>query len=206
MTQAEHRHTLSELKFALAVPRKDVSFKFSAPMGEVTGIPELYEPVADLLADKIVGFGELLALPCFGNDKVGNLLDCLTLLISSGQMVPIFHAVAVDVEPAQRFNRMVVDRVRTGRQYFNLASPVAGTGIGVSELSLLALAALFDGRGHDAPAAAKHALVLLKGCGKAPMKDGRVLQEEAEGLSFLEERLQPILDDFVPVWRRPGVL
>jgi hypothetical protein len=68
------------------------------------------------------------------------------------------------------------------------------------------LASLFDGRGHDAPAAAKHALALLKGCGKVPMKDGRLLQDEAEGLSFLEERLQPILDDFVPVWRRLGVL
>jgi len=38
------------------------------------------------------------------------------------------------------------------------------------------------------------------------MKDGRLLRDEAEGLSFLEERLQPILDDFVPVWRRLGVL
>jgi hypothetical protein len=37
--------------------------------------------------------------------------------------------------------------------------------------------------------AATHALALLKGCGKAPMKDGRVLQEETEGLSFLKERL-----------------
>jgi hypothetical protein len=70
-------------------------------------------PVVDLLAEKIVRFGELLVLPGFGNDKVRNLLDC-------------------DVEPARGFNRMVVDRVG---QYFNLASPVAGTGIGVRSQS-----------------------------------------------------------------------
>jgi hypothetical protein len=68
------------------------------------------------------------------------------------------------------------------------------------------LAALFAGCGHDAPAAAKHALALLKGCGKVPMKEGRQLREEAEGLSFLEEQLGPVLDDSVPVWRRLGVL
>jgi hypothetical protein len=206
LTQAEHRRTLSELKFALAAPRKNVSFKFSVPMGEVTGIPEIYEPVVDLMADKIVAFGELLALPCFGSVKVGNLLDCLTLLVGSGQVVPILPAAAVDMGPAQRFNRMVVDYVRAGRSYRYLASPVAGTGIAVSDLGFLVLAALFDGHGNDAAAAAKHALALLKSSGKLPMKDGKLLDNEADGLRFLEESFKPILEDVVPVWRRLGLL
>ena len=207
MTGAEHRSALSELKFALAVPRRNLSFKFSVPMGEVTGIDDIYRPVADLLDARIARFDELLALPRFANGKIGSLLDCLTLLIGSGQVVPIFPAAAAtDMEPARRFNRMVIEHIRAGRSYRYLASPVAGTGIAVSDLELLALAALLDGRGQDAPAAAKYGLALLKGCGKVPMKDGRPLQEEAEGLSFLEDRLGPILDDSVPVWRRLGVL
>src|SRR5439155_23638168 len=106
------------------------------------GIDEIYRQVADLLDARIAGFDELLGLPPFADGKVGSLLDCLTLLISSGQVVPIFPAAAIDMEPARRFNRMVIDHIRAGRSYHNLASPVAGTGIAVSDLVLLALAAL----------------------------------------------------------------
>jgi hypothetical protein len=206
ITSVEHRRTLSELKFALVVPRKTLSFKFLVPVGEVTGIPQMYEPVADLLADKIASFDELLALPCFGSAKVGNLLDCLTLLVGSGQVVAITPNAAVDSEPAKRFNRMVVDFVRSGRSYRNLAAPVAGTGIAVSDLGLLVLGAILDGRGEDAASAAKHALGVLKSTGKLPMKAGKLLDDETEGLSFLEESFQPILTDIVPIWRRLGVL
>jgi SAM-dependent methyltransferase len=202
----EHRRMLSELKFAPVVPRKDFFFKFTVPTGEVAGIPEIYESVANLLADKIVGFGELLALPCFGNNSVGKLLDCLTLLVSSGQVVPILPTTAVNLKPAQRFNRMVVDHVRAGRSYRCLASPVAGTGIAVSDLGMLALSALFDGCGDDAAAAAKHALAVLKSCDKLPMEDGKILHNEADGLRFLEARIKVILEDVVPLWRRLGVL
>jgi SAM-dependent methyltransferase len=205
MTPAEHRGFLSEFRFALTVPRKNVSFKFLVPVGEVTGIQEIYQQVADLLADKIVTFDELLALPAFVEEKLGNLLDCLTLLVSSGQVVPISSAIAVDMEPARRFNRTVLDNFRAGRFYNNVASSVAGTGIWVSVFHLLALAALFAGCGDDVVATSKHALALLKGCGKVPVKDGKLIENEADGLAFLEEQLQPILDGVVPVWRRLGI-
>ena len=51
---------------------------------------------------------------------------------------------AGDVNPAKRFNRLVVENARRGRLYSNLASPVARTGIPVNEFGLLALAAVFD--------------------------------------------------------------
>jgi hypothetical protein len=205
MTEAEYHKILSGLRFTLAVPRKDVSFKFAIPMGEVTGIGEIHGPVADLLADKIASFDELLALPAFVPGKIGILVDCLTLLVSSGQVLPILGPAAVDIEPARRFNRMIVENLKAGRFYRNLAAPVAGTGIWVSEFGLLALSAVLDGREHDAAAAAAHTLALLKNCGRLPVKDGKLIDDENEGIAFLEQQLQPILDDVLPVWRRLGV-
>ena len=206
MTPAEHRRVLSELRFAAKVPRNAMSFTFPVPTGPVTGIADIHEPVADLLAQKIAGFEELLALPCFAGSKVGNLLDCLTLLVASGQVLPVVAKGTVDAEPAKRFNRMVVDHVRAGRSYRFLASPVAGTGIPVNDLGMLALGAVFDGQGDDAASAAKDALAVIKHSGKLPMKAGKLLTDEAEGLAFLEENFQPILADLVPVWQRLGVL
>jgi SAM-dependent methyltransferase len=204
ITLAEHRHILSEFRFALTKPRKNVSFKFLVPVGEVTGIHAMYQQVTDLLADKIGAFEELLALPAFG--EVGTVLDCLALLVSSGQVLPIGSAPEVDMEPARRFNRVILDNLRAGRFYKNLASPVTGTGVGVSEFDLLALAAVLDGCGGDVAATAKHALALLKRAGNLPMKDGKLIENDADGLAFLEERLRPIVDDVVPIWRRIGIL
>jgi hypothetical protein len=206
MTPAEYHRNLSGLRFALTVPRKNVSFRFAIPMGEVTGIKGIHEPVADLLADKIAGFDELLALPPFGAGRIGFLVDCLTLLVSSGQVLPISGSIEIDPEPARRFNRLVIDNLRAGRLYQNLASPVAGTGIWVSEFGLLALAAMFDGRGDDAAMSAKHALALLKNSGRLPSRDGKLIQDENEGAAFLEQQLRPILEDMVPIWHRLGVL
>jgi SAM-dependent methyltransferase len=204
LTTGEHRRLLSEMSFALAVPRSRVTFKFRGPLFELTGQGRFFAPVADLLADKIASFDELLALREYGSDKIGMLLDTLVGLVHSGQVFPIIGATA-DPAPAQRFNRMIVDSARSGRWFFHLASPLARTGIPVSDFGLLALAALFDGQG-EYRVAASHALRLLKATGRRPWKDGKTIEDDDKATAFLAENMKPVLEDFVPIWRRLGVL
>jgi predicted O-methyltransferase YrrM len=203
LAPGEHRRLLSELSFALAVPRDRVTFKFAGPLSELTGGDHYYTPVADLLAERRARFDELLALPAFGESSLGLLLDCLALLVHSGQVLPIFGA--ADPEPAQRFNRMVVDQARSGRFLFSLASPVARTGIPVSDFGLLALAAAFDGEDHPA-GAARHAMRLLQAINRRPQKDGKLIEDDAAATAFLEENLRQVIEKQVPVWRRLGVI
>jgi SAM-dependent methyltransferase len=204
MTTTEHRRILSEMSFALIVPRSRVTFKFAGPLMELTGHDALYAPVANLLAQKNASFEELLRLPPFGETKVGVLLDCLALLVHSGQVMPVFGP--ADAAAAHRFNRMVVGHARTGRVYSHLASPVARTGIPVSDFELLTLAAIYDGKADDTASAARHAMSILNIMGRRPTKEGRSLQDDGEATIFLAEQMQPILNDVVPVWRRLGVL
>jgi len=205
LTATEHMRILSQTKFALAVPRKNVSLKFAGPLMELTGREELHLPVLDLLAQKDAGFDELLALPAFAQAKVNVLLDCLTLLVHSGQVLPLLMAPA-DAEAAHRFNRMIVGHARTGRIYSHLASPVARTGVPVSDFGLLTLAAIYDGKADDVASAARHAMGILKILGRRPMKEGRLLEDDGEATIFLAESMQPILQDLVPIWRRLGVV
>jgi hypothetical protein len=132
------------------------------------------------------------------------LLDTLVGLVHSGQVYPI-TAAAADPAPAQRFNRMLVDSARNGRFFFHLASPLVRTGIPVSDFGLLALAALFDGHGGYA-LAARHALHSLKAIGRRPWRDGKVIEDDDKATAFLAENMKPILEEFVPIWRRLGVL
>jgi len=205
-TPAEHRRLLSELSFTLVVPRNQVSLKFAGPLNELLGKDELYGPLADRLAEKIATLDELVALPAFGDQKIGMLLDCLCLLVQSGQVAPVIAADGINKEPAQRFNRMIVDFARTGRVYAALAAPVLRSGVLVRDFALLALAALFDGKGDDATMAAKHALSILKILGRRPIKDGALIEDDGKAIDFLIANFQPILADEVPVWRRLGML
>jgi SAM-dependent methyltransferase len=202
---AEHRRLLSQTSFALIGPRKLVTFEFAGPLDKLTGHAEIHAPVVDLLAQKNASFDELLALPAFGEDKVSNLLDCLALLVSSGQVQPTF-ARDTDPAPAQRFNRMIVGHARTGRIYGALASPVTGSGIPVNDFGLLTLAAIYDGKGDDAASVARHAMSMLKIMGRRPTKQGRSLEDDGEATIFLAEQMQPIVTDMVPVWRRLGIM
>ena len=152
------------------------------------------------------GFDELQALPAFGEGQAGRLLDCLALLLYSGQVLALVGPDNVDVRPAQRFNRMVVERARAGRLYGYLASPVARTGVPVDQYGLLALAAVFDGKAADPIAAARHALSILAGSGRRPLRDNRPIDDEGEAIAYLAERMTPLLQEQMPVWRRLGVL
>jgi hypothetical protein len=176
------------------------------PLSELTGKEELYAPIVNQLADKPATLDELTALPPFGEGKVGMLLDCLCLLVHSGQVAPVLNSSGNDKAPAQRFNRAVVDYARTGRVYGGLASPVLRSGVGVRDLGLLAMAAVFDGKGDDAAMAAQHAMSILKVLGRRPIKDGAMIQDDGDAIAFLISAFRPILEDEIPVLRTLGVL
>jgi hypothetical protein len=87
-----------------------------------------------------------------------------------------------------------------------VASPVARTGIPLSEFHLLALAAILDERVTHPSVAAAYALDLIKEMGRRPVREGRLIEDDDAGRAFLEERLTPILADAPPVWKRLGIL
>ncbi len=204
-TPAERRSLLSGLRFALAVPRARVTLKFTCPLGELTGRDDLYGPIVERLAQGPASFDTLLALPTFQDGKVGVLLDCLTLLVHSEQVLPLMAPSRVDVAPAHRFNRMIAENVRSGRLYHHLAAPAARTGVPLPNFGLLALSALFDGK-NEGSAAARHALSILKTLGRRPMKDGEPIESDSEAEGYLAEQIGLVLAEYVPVWRRLGCL
>lgn len=198
------RRALSRLSFALAIPRGRVTPKFLGPVSDITLKPEFHGTVADMLAQGMASFDRLLALPIF-QGRVDLLLDCLALLIYSGQVVPTFVDDKQDVQPAQRFNRMLVERARAGHFYGHFASPHVGSGIFVDEYGLLAMAALFDEQSIEPQSVARYALPLLAGAGKPPHRDGQPIDDEGEAVTFLTERIGIVMTEQVPLWKSLGI-
>jgi SAM-dependent methyltransferase len=202
---AEWRRALTELSFALVVPRARLTMKFLGPVGDISLNPQFHAVVADVLAQGMASFDRLLALPAF-QGRADLLVDCLALLIYSGQVVPSFRNDRPDVQPAQRFNRMLVERARGGRFYGHLASPITGGGVYVDEFGLLALAALADGHGGDPASAANYALSLLAAAGRRPRKDGQSIEDDGEAAAFLASRIKTVMREQVPLWRGLALL
>jgi predicted methyltransferase family protein/methyltransferase family protein len=205
LAENERLQALSAFGFALAVPRTRIMFRFAGPLTELNGNPDFYGPIADRLAAGIARFDDLAALPAFAG-RAAMLIECLVLLVHSGQVLPVPLPVDADAGPARRFNRMVVEQARAGRVFDSLASPVTRTGVPVTDFGLLALMALFDGHGDEPEAAARHGLSILTGLGRRPHREGRPIEDDAEAVAFLAGHLAPIVTDSIPLWRQLGML
>jgi SAM-dependent methyltransferase len=205
MTAVEHRRMLSGMRFALAVPRDKVVLAFDGPLMKMTGRANLYAPILDALAGRIAEFDEIAAaFPITAENRLAMLLDCLSLLVQSGQVLPIIGTPG-DAESAKRFNRMVVEHSREGRFYFSLASPVARTGIQVGEFALWTLAADAEGQAANAETAARHALQTIKSLGRRPARDGKPIDDDDAAVRFIAENVAPVIDGFLPIWRQLGM-
>jgi SAM-dependent methyltransferase len=204
LTAKESRRLFSEVSFALCAPRNAVKFEFAGPLGRLDGKAELYKPIVEVLTEKIAGFEELVQLPPFGKENMALLLECLVLLVHSGQVLPIV-APQPKGDSAQRFNSMIIDHARNGRFYYDVASPVARTGIRVTDFGLLTLAALSDGK-DTVQAAARYAMAILKEFGGRPRRDGVPITDDSDAANFVTENVETIMTDYVPVWQRLSVL
>jgi hypothetical protein len=194
------------VRFTLAVPRGRVVLKFFTPLGEVAGRDDVYRPVLDAMAVQPAGFDELLGLPAFGERGFAALVECLTLLVHSGQLLPLVAPPPEDVGAARRFNGAVIERARAGQVHDSLASPVTRTGIPVTDFGLLALSALFDGAAETADATARHALAALQRLGRRPHVHGQAIDDDGAALALLAERLRPVIEESVPLWRGLGMI
>ncbi len=201
----EGRRLWSELSFALAVPRARLTLQFLGPVGDITLKQEFHAPVADVLVRGNASFDELLALPVFGPANVELLIECLALLIHSGQVLPVPPNGKPDIRPAQRFNRVIAERARTGQFYQHLAAPAVGTGIRIDEFGALALGAVLDGRA-DPAAAAEQGLAILDAIGRRPRRDDRPIEDDRSAVAFIIERIVCVFEEQVPLWRRLGAI
>jgi hypothetical protein len=65
---------------------------------------------------------------------------------------------------------------------------------------------MFEGKGHDARAAAAHGLAVLTSLGRRPLKDRQPIEQDNEAIEFLAAHMHPILDEAIPLWRGLGML
>jgi len=205
LTPEQQREALADFRFMLAVPRAQLRLDFHGPAGPLTGAADRYGLLADRMVDG-AGLHEFAQLPGFADAPFERLLHALVLLVDSRQVHAMPVVESVDTGPARRFNCMVVDAARRGVVYGHLASPVTGSGFAVSDLDLLALAAIADGAPLDPEALAQQGLKIIATLGRRPMRDGVAFEDDTEAVDFLTGPMRYIVEHILPVWQRFGII
>ncbi|KZD06449.1 class I SAM-dependent methyltransferase [Oceanibaculum pacificum] len=201
--QQEQAAALGATRFALTVPRANLTLKVSLPVGEVNLQPGIYEPVADALADQPRTLAELLALPALKGIGHHKVLQALVILTAGGQAAPAQDAPAARAaKPAcDRLNAVLMERARTAADITYLASPVVGCGIPLDRFSQLFLLGRKQGQ-KNLPA---FVWSILAAQGQRIVKEEKTLQTPEDNQAELKTREQDFVEKTLPLLTSLGI-
>jgi SAM-dependent methyltransferase len=199
---AELERRLGQSRFALARPRCACRLTARTPSGEISMHEEMYAPVLDALARRPMTFDEMATTGDTARLGHGRLRQAVFGMAALGNVLP---ALPADGEASRqsatwRFNRAVLARAAEGAQQAALASPVLGSGIGLSLVDRMLLAAPAT---SDAVA---WVLERLQTLGHQPMRDGKPVETGQDARAVIEERAGYFRDALQPWLRTIGVV
>jgi hypothetical protein len=131
-------------------------------------------------------------------------LKAIGLLVESGAIHPT-PPTEVDAGPAQRLNKVLLERFSLEDSLSPLAAPGVGSGIRMNFVDMLALGGAGQ-RKPDHAATARRGWEMLSRGGLLLQKNGKTLPDQAANEAELVERLQSFDARKAPLFRRLGIV
>ncbi|NYE63759.1 SAM-dependent methyltransferase [Duganella sp. 1224] len=191
---------LAQVGLALTVPRAAATVKLKLPIGEVSGREDFYLAVFDALAERPHSLLELTQLPALAGQGLQTVAQIAALLTAANQAAFFFPPPA-DNPAAARLNAVLAAQTRYSDEHQALCSPLLSSGISVSYLDRLMLAAIHQRAELTPDALARAAWQLMAPSGRRLQSDGATLQSEAENLALLQAHARDFLASRLPLWR-----
>ncbi|CAN7628261.1 class I SAM-dependent methyltransferase [Pseudoduganella sp. LjRoot289] len=207
LSAAAREDLLRKQKLLLAVPRKDVPLKISAPLGEVTLQTAVYAPILDLLADhQPRTIAEIEAACATQNVSIAQIVQAVFVLAGNGNLraVQDDHAIAGARPQTERLNRHLCQMAVTGSEVSYLASPVTGSGTQLDRFSQLFVLASLQGKQQPAEWAA-FAGAILDRQNQRLQKEGVALERDAQSAEL--RRMADAFAEFtLPILQAQGIV
>ncbi|GAB2851291.1 methyltransferase regulatory domain-containing protein [Pseudoduganella ginsengisoli] len=199
---------LREFGLALIIPRDDVKLDLSLGIGNISAKPELALPLCDALSRRPHTLAELEALPALQGRNLEDIVQLAALLTASRQTV-LYHSrhETLPTDAVQRMNVAIAADTRYGDECHFMASALTGGAITVGFLSRLAYWLLAGERMEAEPRAlAQAGWPILKAQGRVMVRDGNKLTEDSDNVAELQARMETIVREEVPIWRKLKML
>ena len=128
---------------------------FATPIGNVTGRPEVYQPLLSMLDAGPLSVRQARASPAFAGRPLVELMQAFTLLVAGGYAHPMLPdgGTTAGHEAARRLNLAIARANANAADLPRLAAPAIGSAIGVDILETLLVGELLAGKPADVGAA-----------------------------------------------------
>jgi SAM-dependent methyltransferase len=208
MPGPEQQMRLHELTIAgLGVAMPEAGPTFATPMGNVTGRPEIYQPLLSMLESGQVSVEQAMQSPAFAGRPLVELLQAFSLLIAGGYAHPVLPGggTAAGREACRRLNLAIAQANANAAELPRLASPVIGSVVGGDILETLVAGDLLAGKPAHPEALTTELLTVLGRSGRNVQRDGQPVTEPADRRRIVAEAVTTMLEKRLPVLRRLGV-
>lgn len=200
LSAAEQREQLLNTRFVLLCQAADVPLKVMGALGEAGLQEQVYRPFIDAFAAD--HYAPKLLRSVGAHLPWGQLHQMVAILSHMGALAPC-HSEEVERSVRARckaLNRHLCERARYGGELASLASPVTGSGVGVSRFSQLFL--LARDQGHKQPADwARFAWKWISEQNLRLVKDDKELETAEENLAELTSEATRFANGLLPVLR-----
>jgi SAM-dependent methyltransferase len=198
--------TISLVGLGLPVPESGPVFP--TPIGSVTGRPEIYQPLFDMLETGPINVGRVRASPAFTERPLLELMQAFTLLVSGGYAHPMLPdgGTTAGRDASRRFNQMIARANGDAADLPRLITPAIGSAVGADVLETLLVGELLAGSETDADRLTDAVSAVLARSGRNVQRDGKPVTDPAEARRIVMDAVRAMLERRVPVLRNLGVL
>lgn len=201
LKQAEY---LAQMGGVLLTPKEEINLSLKLSIGEVQGKPELFSPVIEAISTQPSTILDLTKLPALKGQAIASLAQVLALLAAAGH-VTLYWANAQQNTPktAQQLNREIAKSTRYSDEYQVLSSTVLGNGIIANYIErLVYLVSLEPGVAMNLESLAPKVWGVIQSQGRRMIKDGQILESEADNLQELKRQIGEMLERRLPIWEK----
>jgi SAM-dependent methyltransferase len=181
---------------------------FATPIGNVTGLPAIYDPLLSLLDAAPLSIGQARQAASLGERSLLELMQAFTLLVAGGYAHPALPdgGTAAGRDAARRLNAVIAAVNRNAGELTQLAAPVLGSALASEPLETLVVGELIGGEQPDVQPLVTKVLDVLSRSGRSVQRDGQPVKDPVEANLVMTDAIRGVLERRLPVMRRVGVV
>jgi SAM-dependent methyltransferase len=210
LSPSEQYAELVRQQVVLIQPRAGVSLKIDCALGAASMPERTYNPLLDVLADhRPRSLDQIAAAVKEKNIPFKTVLQAVIVLLGTGALQTV-QEIANEAAAEQiklrtiKFNAFLCERARAHGDIHSLVSPLTGGGIAANRFHQLFLLARADGQVQPAECAA-YVWRILAATGEKLLRDGQVLESEAENMDELKGQASAFLTGQLPILQALGI-
>jgi hypothetical protein len=204
----EHLRLFDEVELVWTGRVPDDPIVLGSPLGQVTGMPEIYAPLMKMVMAEDHTVGALRRSDAFANRQAIDLSQAVSLLIASGYLHPALPAsVRTNARAGtDRLNAAICAFNADGGDIPRLAAATIGSEVGVDLLETLVVREALVGRSMEIDGLTDRVLAALTQAGRSIQRDGKPVGDMVQAHALVRASVTGILERRFPLLWRLGVI